>query len=35
MVSYRKIALSFKSLKPETWFTEEELKLLGYERKDF
>ncbi len=33
-VSYTKMLYSFKPLKVEYWFTEEELKLLGYERKD-
>ena len=31
-VSYNKMLFSFKPLKVEYWFTEEEIKLLGYER---
>ena len=33
-VSYTKMLFSFKPLKMECWFTDDELKLLGYERKD-
>jgi hypothetical protein len=33
-VSYNKMLHSFKPLKVEYWFTEEELKIMGYERKD-
>lgn len=32
-ISYDKMLYSFKPLKMEYWFTEEELKLLGYESK--
>lgn len=32
--TYRKMLYSFKPLKVEYWFTDEELKLLGYERED-
>ena len=33
-ISYEEMLFSFKPLKMECWFTEEELKLLGYERED-
>lgn len=32
-VSYTKMLYSFKPLKVEYWFTEEELKIMGYESK--
>lgn len=32
-VSYAKMLFSFKPLKVEYWFTEEELKIMGYESK--
>lgn len=32
--TYEKMLYSFKPLKMEYWFTEEELKLLGYERRN-
>lgn len=32
-ISYEEMLFSFKPLKMEYWFTEEELKLLGYESK--
>lgn len=33
-ISYEKMLYSFKPLKMECWFTDDELKSLGYERKD-
>lgn len=33
-ISYDEMLYSFKPLKMECWFTDEELKLLGYERED-
>lgn len=33
-ISYDEMLFSFKPLKMECWFTEEELKLLGYERRN-
>lgn len=33
-ISYDEMLYSFKPLKMECWFTDDELKLLGYERKD-
>lgn len=33
-ISYEEMLYSFKPLKMECWFTDDELKLLGYERKD-
>ena len=33
-ISYDKMLFSFKPLKMECWFTDNELKLLGYERED-
>jgi hypothetical protein len=32
-ISYEKMLFSFKPLKMEYWFTDDELKLLGYESK--
>ena len=33
-ISYEEMLYSFKPLKMECWFTDDELKSLGYERKD-
>ena len=33
-ISYTQMLYAFKPLKMECWFTDDELKLLGYERKD-
>lgn len=33
-ISYEEMLYSFKPLKMECWFTDEELKSLGYERED-
>jgi hypothetical protein len=33
-ISYDEMLYSFKPLKMECWFTDDELKSLGYERKD-